>query len=249
MGQAAIAPPLHIATNGGPIKSRFYRLPPDDRKSLKAEIDSMLQAGIITVSESPWSSPCFIAHCPNHRDRKVADYRRINAITTPDVYPLNDIDEIFDTMVTAKYFGAADLKCGFWQVEVDACCQEKTAFISQFGLHEYKRCPFGLRNCPSHFMRAINGILDSYRLRGSEQEGGGNAAFVDDLTTYGKSFETYLKWQEKMFEALRERRWKLSLSKLRLGYQQIKLLGHVVGMGKLTVDPAKVEAVLNLQEP
>lgn len=114
LGEPAIAPAMHIPTHGGPIKSRYYRLPPDDRKSLKDEIDSMLAAGIVEVSESAWSSPCFIAHCANHRDRKVVDYRKINSITTPDVYPLNDIDEIFDTMVEAKFFGAADLKCGFW---------------------------------------------------------------------------------------------------------------------------------------
>lgn len=81
---------------------------------MKNEIDTMIRAGIAYVSKSPWSSPCFIVHSKGHRDRKVVDYKAVNAVTTPDVYPLNDIDEIFDSMSKAHYFGCADLKCGFW---------------------------------------------------------------------------------------------------------------------------------------
>lgn len=52
-----------------------------------------------------------------------------------------------------------------------------------------------------------------------------------------------------MFEALRKRRWKLNPSKIRLGYQVVKLLGHVIGKGQLRPDPAKLEAIRKLAPP
>lgn len=78
---------------------------------------------------------------------------------------------------------------------MEAESKEITAFSTMFGLYEYERAPFGIRNCPSHFMRAMNVILDSQGCRGgSEQDKGGNTAFVDDLTTYGETFEDYIRW-------------------------------------------------------
>ena len=97
--------------------------------------------------------------------------------------------------------------------------KEVTAFSTMFGLYQYERAPFGIRNCPSHFMRAMNTILDMEGCRGgSEEDKGGNPAFVDDLTTFGESFEKYLYWQRQIFEALRKKSWKLNPCKIRLGY-------------------------------
>lgn len=73
--------------------------------------------------------------------------------------------------------------------------REITAFSMMYGLYEYLRAPFGIRNCPSHFMRAMNNTLDAEKCRGGDRaDGGGNSAFVDDLTTYGENFDCYLEW-------------------------------------------------------
>ena len=73
--------------------------------------------------------------------------------------------------------------------------------------------------------------------------------FVDDLTSHGKSFTAYVKWQRMMLAALREHRWKINGDKLHLGFREIKLLGHIVGNGNLRADPSKLEAVRKLRAP
>lgn len=204
----------------------------------------MIVAKIAGVSSSAWGSPVFIAHAEGHRDRKVGDYRMVNSVLTPDVYPLPDIHGVFDLMGQAKYFGCADLKAGFWQVLVEPESVGVTAFCSVFGLHEYYRAPFGIKTCPAHFMRVMNLILDSSGSRGgSAEDAGGNAVFVDDVTTYATNFPKYLYWQERMFRALLQRRWRVNHKKLKLGYMIVHLLGYVVGGGRLLPDPKKVEAV------
>ena len=63
------------------------------------------------------------------------------------------------------------------------------AFCSVFGLHEYHRAPFGIKNCPAHFIDVMNQILDTQQCRGgAPSDKGGNTVFVDDVTTYAKDF-------------------------------------------------------------
>ena len=126
----------------------------------------MLAASIAGVSGSSWGSPAFIAHAEGHQDRKVGDYRKVNNILVVDVYPIPDIHGVFDLMGSAKYFGCADLKAGFWQVLVEPESVPIAAFCSVFGLHEYYRAPFGIKNCPAHFMWVMNMILDQEACRG-----------------------------------------------------------------------------------
>lgn len=159
--QPALAPPLNLNVQGGPVKQRYYRLPPSDAEVVFKEIQELQEAGIARPSASPWSSPTFIVRpTTGHRARKVVDYRRVNLLTTPDVYPLPDIHGLFDTLGDSEFFGSADLKSGFLQVEVEPSAIPITAFCSPYGLHEYTRAPFGLRNCPAHFMRCMDSLLD-----------------------------------------------------------------------------------------
>jgi hypothetical protein len=46
--------------------------------------------------------------------RKVIDFRKLNKVTREDSYPLPDILDILDWFASYKYFGAIDLKSGYW---------------------------------------------------------------------------------------------------------------------------------------
>lgn len=95
-----------------------------------------------------------------HRARKVVDYRKVNLLTLPDTYPLPDFHGIFDGIGDSSFFGTSDLKSGFLQVAMEEASVPIAAFTCPFGLWDYLRAAFGLRNCPSHFMRCMDSILD-----------------------------------------------------------------------------------------
>ena len=92
--------------------------------------------------------------------RFCVDYRKLNAVTKKDKYPLPLINEIIDHLDGAKWFTSIDLASGYWQVELEEKDKEKSAFITKYGLYEYNIMPFGLCNAPATFQRLMNTVLD-----------------------------------------------------------------------------------------
>ena len=91
--------------------------------------------------------------------RFYVDYRRVNAITKKDVYPLLRRDDILDTLDGTKYFSTLDLCSGYWQIELDPVTRDKSAFTTHCGLFEFTRMPFGLCNAPATFQRLMQTVL------------------------------------------------------------------------------------------
>ena len=101
----------------------------------------------------------------------------------------------------------------------------------------------GYKNAPAHFVRCIDVLLSD---AGIEEA---NAAFMDDITTFGDSFESYLSNQRELFAALRQQHWLIAADKLRLGYRRIRVLGWIVGCGERKADPSKVDGITKLLPP
>ena len=91
--------------------------------------------------------------------RMCVDYRKLNAITKPDKYPLPRIDTALDALEGAQYFSLLDLRSGFYQIAMHPEDKEKTAFIVEFGLFQFTRSSMGLTNSASSFQRVLDRVL------------------------------------------------------------------------------------------
>lgn len=119
----------------------------------------MLNRGIIQPSTSPWASPIILVKKKDGTDRFVVDFRRLNAVTRKDSFPLPRIDDALDTLNGTKYFSSMDLMSGYWQVEMEPESRERTAFITYGGLYEFLVLPFGLTGAPGTFARLMESVL------------------------------------------------------------------------------------------
>jgi len=80
------------------------------------------------------------------------DYRRLNAITRKDVFPMPRIHDMLEQLKGKK---TLDAKSGYWQVQMDPSFRKKTAFCTSNGLYEFLVMPFGLCNAPATFQWLI----------------------------------------------------------------------------------------------
>ncbi|XP_047998783.1 uncharacterized protein LOC125236128 [Leguminivora glycinivorella] len=231
-----------ITKDHPPIASPPYRLSPPRREILKAEIDKMLQGGIIEPCSSPWASPVVMVPKKNGEVRICVDYRRLNAITVPDSYPIPRIDDLLHEAKPTPYMSALDLKAGYWQVLVAEADRDKTSFITPFGIYRYIRMPFGLRNAPATFQR----MIDRFRV---SLEGIKMLGYLDDLIVFSTTFQTHLADLRKIFQRMREYNLTINKDKCRFFASSIKYLGHLITPEGLKADPEKVTTITNLPSP
>ncbi|KAI9554902.1 hypothetical protein GHT06_020180 [Daphnia sinensis] len=149
-----------INTEGrGPIRQRPYRVTNNQRKILEDKVQEMLEAKVIRYSQSPWASPVVLVEKKDGEVRFCVDYRKLNSITKKDSFPMPRIDETLDKLYGKKFFTTLDLASGYWQIQVHDPDIEKTAFVVENNLYEFKRMAFGLCNAPATFQRLMNYVL------------------------------------------------------------------------------------------
>src|SRR4051812_6475390 len=92
----------------------------------------MLDNKLIKKSFSPWSALTVIVNKKNRKFGLCIDYRKLNAVTKPDAYPVPKIADMLDALEHSAFFSTLNLASEFWQVEVVSKDHEKTAFATPF---------------------------------------------------------------------------------------------------------------------
>jgi hypothetical protein len=174
--------------------------------------------------------------------RLCVDYRPLNVVTIKNKYHLPCIDVLFDQLVGAKVFSKIDLRSGYHQIKIRANDIPKTAFSTRYGLCEYLVISFGLTNAPSYFMYLMNSVfmpeLDKFVV-----------VFIDDILVYSKNEDAHTKHLHTVLQRLRDHHLYAKLSKCDFWMREIKLLGHTISQNGISVDPEKVQEVMDWKPP
>ena len=145
--------------NAAPIKQHAYRVNASKRKVMKDEVRYLLENNLAVPSSSPWSSPCILVPKPDGTSRLCTDYRKVNAVTVPDSYPLPRLDDCIDTIGAATHVTKLDLLKGYWQVPLTPRASDISAFVTPDDFLQYSVMAFGMRNAPATFQRLVNTVL------------------------------------------------------------------------------------------
>ncbi|GFW79568.1 retrovirus-related Pol polyprotein from transposon 297 [Trichonephila clavipes] len=228
--------------NNPPISVPPYRMNPARKELLKKELDSLLQQGIIVECESPYASPVVLIPKPNGSMRLCIDYRKLNAQTVPDSYPLPRMDNLLNKAKPTPYMSTIDLRSGYHQVKVAAEDQDKTTFTCPFGIYKFTRMPFGLRNAPATFQRLIDKL----------RSGLNNVlalSYLDDIIILSPTFQKHLSDLEQVFKCPSLFKLNANREKCNFCCKKVKYLGHYITKEGISVDPQKTAAIVDMSSP
>ena len=202
----------------------------------------MLDKGVIEPSKSPCANPVVLVSKKDGSLRFCVDYRKLNAITKLDVFPLPTIDDSLDMLAHTQYFTTLDLASGYWQVPMEPQFQEKTAFCTPSGLYEFGVMSFGLCNAPATFQRLMESVLGGLARNSC-------LVYLDDILVICQSFGEHLKNLGQVFTHLREAGLCLKPKKCCLVKRQLEYLSYIVSTTGRTPDPKKLTAVRDYAVP
>ena len=227
--------------NQSAIRQRPYRIPAGLKEDIVKELQEMLKDGIIEESTSDWASPIVVIRKKDGSNRLCIDYKKLNALTKFDAYPMPRIDEMLDNIGRSKYLTTLDLAKGYWQIPMEETDKEKTAFTSPLGLFQFTTMPFGLSGAPATFQRLMDKVL-----RGTSGFAG---VYLDDIIVYGNTWSEHLKNLEIVLQKVQEAGLTLKLKKCNFGVSECTYLGHRIGRGGVLPENSKVKAIQGMPIP
>ena len=231
---------IEVVNDAAPIKLAPYRVHPSKVKLVREEIESMLQMGLIREGMSEWCAPVVLVPKSDGSTRLCIDYRRVNAVTKKDSFPLPRIDECIESIGRANFITKLDLLKGFWQIGLSERAQEICCFSTLGQTYLPSVLPFGLCNSPPTFMRLMSSVLAGIP---------NVVCYIDDIVCYTETWESHLKVLESVFVALESAGLVVNLSKCSFAQAQVQYLGHMVGLGSLSPPLAKVSAIMEMEVP
>ncbi|OWZ07518.1 reverse transcriptase [Phytophthora megakarya] len=132
-----------------PIALKCRKLRIQFREKLADLIKGLLSAKMIDYYRSPWASPIVVIIKKNGVDiRLCTDYRLVNSLTQLTIYIVPLINDLFEDLESTLWYCSLDMTSGFWVVTITDRAHLISAFVTPFGLFEWNRMLFGLKNAP-----------------------------------------------------------------------------------------------------
>ena len=219
-----------------PVKNRLRRAPLGFESEEKANLDKMINSGVIRPANSEWSASPVLVRKKDGSVRWCLDYRGLNAVTVKDTFPLPLISDCIDTLSGSQFFSCLDAISGYWQIPVHPEDIHKTAFNTKYGSYEALRVPFGLTNAPATFQRAVQLMLRGL----TWQE---VLAYLDDVVVLGKDFKSHLQNLSTVLERFRLHNLKLKPRKCVFFQTEVTFLGRKVSSQGIQMTDEHVKVV------
>ncbi|XP_064456818.1 uncharacterized protein LOC135377205 [Ornithodoros turicata] len=235
---------IELLPNAVPYSRSPYRYSPDDRRFLDEQTDKLLKQGILLPATGPWAFPAIVV-TRGQKKRLCVNYIPLNKLTITAVHPLPHADDIIHDVAGASYFACLDLKFAYWQVSLRPEDYAKTAFITHSGTYMWTRMPFGLKNAPSTFQRAMQLVFSNFKA----PQKSGIRIYLDDILVFASSFPDFVEVLQLVLHRLEHHGLKVSLDKCRYGLSRIRFLGFILCSDGKLPDPTKVTAMLNIPRP
>jgi hypothetical protein len=237
------------------IECKIYPMMRVKDEALDVFIDEQLEEGYICPSKSQYASSFFFIKKKDSKLRPVQDYRKVNAWTVRNQYPLPLIGDLIRDLGGAVVFTKFEIRQGYNNIRIKEGDKHKATFKTRCGLFEPMVMYFGLCNSPATFQAFMNDIyrptIAKHDLRGTaicvymdniaiatkvslspSQSHAAHVAAVSDILQVALGHDLYFKPEKCVFHA-----------------PSIDYLGVILEKGVTCMDPVKISGIRDWPTP
>ena len=233
---------MHIPlTDDIPVSRTYMSIPKPLYTEVKEYLRDLIERGWIKKSSSSYASPIVCVRKKDGSLRLCIDYRGLNKKTIDDRQPIPRIQDVLDGLGGSTWFTTLDQGKAYHQGFVHPDSQHMTAFVTPWGLYEWQRIPFGLKNAPAVYQRHMEGCLEGLTHEFC-------VVYLDDILIYSRTFEEHVEHIRQVLRRVQQHGIKLKPAKCSLFQRKTKYLGRVVSSEGHAPDPKDTEALKALRE-
>ncbi|SLM35361.1 retrotransposon nucleocapsid protein [Lasallia pustulata] len=199
-------------------QSQVYPISNYKLQKLKEYLDENLKKGFISPSHAPYASPVLFAVKPNGSLQVCVDYRKLNAITKRNRYPIPLIEETLAKVTGCKYLTKLDVIAAFNKLRMHPNSEDYTTFITSMGAYKYHVLPFGLTNGPANYQHYMNNVLWDHLNNFW-------SAYLDDILIYSKTLKEHTQHVRAVLQKLIDAGLQVDIEKCEFHVQETSFLG------------------------
>ncbi|KAM0691543.1 hypothetical protein Q7P36_007742 [Cladosporium allicinum] len=212
---------INLKPGAKPPYKRGFAMNPTQLAAVKKCVDEGTGNDTVVPSNSPCASLVLLVKKPSGGICVCVDYRALNALTVKDRYPIPLIKETLERLSKAKFYTKLDIVAAFNNLCIREGDEWMTAFITRYGLYQYKVMPFGLCNGPATWQRYMNNTMQAYLDEFV-------TVYLDDLLIYSATLEEHQAHMQKVLLKLRDANLPVDIDKCEFHVQEVKYLAGVL---------------------
>ena len=230
-------------TTDKPVYLPHRQIPVQLQSEVRKCLDNWLKQGIIRLSKSPYASQVVIVCKKTGKICLCVDFRKLNAISIHNSFPLPHVEEALQTVQAAVWFSSFNLAQGYLQMAMEEEDIEKTAFrTGSSGLYEFTCMPFGLTNVGASFYRLMEMCI-------GDQQYITLLFYLDDICIFVETADQMLDRIELVFSRLKEFNLKIKPKKSHFFQTSITFQGHILSANGISPNPEKVAKIKDWPTP
>ena len=233
---------FELKADAKPYHGRAYPIPHIHEQPTRNEVARLCKLGVLErCSDSEWGAPSFIIPKKNFTVRFLSDFRKLNSMLKRKPFPIPKIQDMLQKLEGFRFATALDLNMGYYTIRLNPDAQRLCTIVLPWGKYKYLRLPMGVSGAPDIFQEKMSSLMAGLEFV---------RVYLDDCLILNKTtFTDHLTKLALAFQRLSDAGLRVNADKSFFGRDAIEYLGYWVTREGIQPLPAKVEAMLNMEEP